>query len=273
MIPLATLQRHAKNIRRDTLVMASRAKAANLGGALSVVEILTALYFAVLRIDPKRPDHEDRDRLLFSKGHCAAAFYATLVARGFAPRAMLDRYYENDTMITTHPTRGCLPGVEISSGSLGHGLPMGAGLSWAGKYDRRPYRVFVVMSDGECDEGSTWEAALVASHHQLDNLVAIIDYNKIQSFGATREVLNLEPFRDKWAAFGWNAREVDGHDLRALVRIFRAIPFQRGRPSIVICHTIKGKGVPALENTLQSHYHTPDDAQLKDALKRLETKA
>jgi len=266
---LAELEAHARNIRRNVLKMVAQVKGAHLGGGLSVVEIMTALYFGILHVDPRAPEKPDRDRLIFSKGHCATALYATLVERGFAPEAALADYYANDKLLGGHPTRNCLPGVEATTGSLGHGLAMGAGLAWAARSEARPYRVFVVLSDGECDEGSTWEAVLAAGHLELANLVAIVDYNKIQGLGRTEEVLDLEPFRAKWTAFRWAARDADGHDLTDLVRILREVPFRSGLPSVVIAHTVKGKGVVALENTLASHYRAPDAQQLSDALERL----
>ncbi|MBI2624446.1 transketolase [Candidatus Parcubacteria bacterium] len=266
---LKTLEHHARNIRRQTLTMTSRVKAAHTGGSLSVADILTVLYFQILRLNPKRPHDPSRDRLLFSKGHAAAALYATLAERGFFSPKMLDGFYRNGTLLTGHPTRNCLPGVEVTSGSLGHGLAMGAGLAWAAKLDRKPYRTFAILSDGECDEGSVWEAILAAGHRRLDNLIAIIDYNKLQSFGTTKEVLDLEPFKAKWAAFRWTVREVDGHDLTALTTLLSRVPFRKGRPSAIIAHTIKGKGVSFYENTLKSHYQPLDEQQLADVLATL----
>ncbi len=264
-----TLKQHARNIRRQTLAMISRVKGAHTGSSLSVVEILAVLYFRILRINPKNPHDSNRDRLLFSKGHAAAALYTTLAERGFFAPRILEGFYGNGTLLTGHPTRDCLPGVEISAGSLGHGLSIGTGLAWAVRQDGKRCRTFVVMSDGECDEGSTWEAALAAGHHHLDNLVAIVDYNKIQSFGTTKAVLDLEPFKAKWAAFQWAVREVDGHDMTALTTLLSHVPFRKGRPSAIIAHTIKGKGVPFYENTLKSHYQPLDEQQLADVLATL----
>lgn len=260
---LEQLKKHASRIRQSMIKTVVKAKGAHLGGGLSSVEILTALYFSVMNIDPVNPKKADRDRLIFSKGHCANALYVTLVERGFAPDSILDDYYADGKLLTGHPTRDCMPGVEVSTGALGHGLSMGAGMAWAAKHDRKPYRVFVVLSDGECDEGSTWEAALSAGHYKLDNLIAVIDYNKIQSLGRTSEVLDLEPFREKWEAFGWTVKEIDGHNFEEFLKTFRDLPFAPARPSVVIAHTVKGKGVPALENTLVSHYTAPSPDMLK----------
>lgn len=268
---LAKLEKHASSIKASALEMVARVKGDHWGGGLSVAEILTALYFAVMKVDPKNPKLPDRDRLIFSKGHCANILYAALVERGFASKEILEQYYAEGTLLTGHPTKDCMPGVEVSTGSLGHGLAMGAGMAWAAKYDRKSYRVFVVMSDGECDEGSTWESILVAGHLKIDNLVAIVDYNKIQSFGTTKEVLDLEPFQQKWQAFNWSVREVDGHSLKELIKVLSAVPFEKGKPSVIIAHTVKGKGVPEYENTLASHYKIPDQEPLLKAARRFKT--
>ena len=252
------LEQHAQNIRRNVIKMAVRAKSAHLGGVLSIVEILTVLYFQILKIDPQAAHDPDRDRLIFSKGHAGLALYAALVERGFAAEEILETFYKDDTMLTAHPTKDCMPGVETTTGSLGHGLPLGTGLAWAAKHDNQPFRTFVLMSDGECDGGSTWESILFAGHHQMDNLIAVVDYNKIQGFGRTAEVLNLEPFVKKWESFNWAVQEVDGHDLAKLQEVLSQVPFQTGKPSVVIAHTIKGKGT-SLEDTLDSHYKIPPE--------------
>lgn len=265
-VEISKLERHAKHIRKNMIGMVSRVKGAHLGGGLSVVEILTTLYFSVLKVDPQNPKKTDRDRLIFSKGHCANALYATLVERGFAPSSALNDYYANGKLLTGHPTRDCLPGVEVSTGSLGHGLPMGVGMAWTARYDGQPHRIFAVLSDGECDEGSTWEAIHSAGHHKLDNLVAVVDYNKIQSLGRTSEILELEPFKAKWEVFNWQVREVNGHSIEELLQVFENLPFAKGHPSVVIAHTIKGKGLPGLEDTLASHYQVPSAQELSQIL-------
>lgn len=249
--------------------MVHRAKASHIGGCLSAADILAVLYGAVLRVDPARPDWEDRDRCILSKGHGAAAFYATLAERGFFPASWLEEFCRDGGRLFGHVTRGHLPGVEVSAGSLGHGLPIGCGMALAAARDGRPSRVFVVLSDGECDEGSTWEAALFAGHHGLDNLVAIVDYNGIQSFGSVKEVLDLDPLADKWRAFRWAVRELDGHDHRSLATALADVPFEPGRPSVVVARTVKGKGVSFMEHELAWHYRSPDDAQLAAALREL----
>ena len=260
----------ARRIRADALRMVHRANASHIGTCLSMADILAALYGAALRVDPARPDWPDRDRLVLSTGHGAAAIYAALAARGFFPAAWLDTYCADGTRLAGHIAHHGVPGVEFSSGSLGHGLSLACGLALAGRRDGRPYRVVAILSDGECDEGSTWEAALFAPHHRLDNLVAIVDYNKIQSFGAVAEVLDLEPLAAKWRAFGWATRELDGHDHDQLLAALAALPFEPGRPSAVVAHTVKGKGVRFMEGRLAWHYRSPDAAQLADALTELE---
>jgi transketolase len=267
---IAFLKETARSIRREILQMVARVKSSHIGGSFSVVDLLTALYFSFLHIDPKQPLLPTRDRLIFSKGHCAAALYAVLAERGFTSKNVLNDYFADGKLLTGHPTKNCLPGVEISTGSLGHGLPIGAGFAYAAKQDSASYRTVVVMSDGECNEGSVWEAALFAAHHKLDNLLAIIDHNKLQGFGRTDEVLSLEPFVEKWKAFGWGVEEVKGHGFAEILISLDRTPFIKGRPSVIIAHTIKGRGVSFMENTLDWHYKYPNGEELARALKELE---
>lgn len=259
----------ARRIRGHVLRMVHRARASHVGSCFSMADLLAVLYGAALRIDPRRPDWPDRDRFVLSKGHGAAAVYATLAECGFFPAEWLDTYCQDGTRLAGHVTHHGVPGVEVSSGSLGHGLSYAAGFALAGKRDGRPYRAVALLSDGECDEGSVWEAALFAPHHRLDNLVAVVDYNKVQSFGTVREVLDLEPLADKWRAFGWAAREIDGHDVGQILDALRGVPFEAGHPSAVIAHTVKGKGVGFMEGRLEWHYRSPDAAQLGQALAEL----
>jgi transketolase len=246
--------------------MVHRVNASHIGGCLSIADLLAVLYGSVLRIDPARPDWPERDRFVQSKGHAAAILYAVLAERGFFPVSMLERYCRDGSELYGHVTNPSLPGVEVSTGSLGHGLPIAAGMALAAKREGRAARVFALLSDGELDEGSTWEAVLFAAHHRLDNLVAIVDYNKIQSFGAVADVLDLDPLAEKWRAFRWGVREIDGHDLDAVAAAFAALPFEAGRPSVVVAHTVKGKGVSFMENDLGWHYKAPDAEQLARAL-------
>ena len=233
-------------------------------------DILAVLYTGVLRVDPERPDWPERDRFILSKGHGGAGLYAVLAECGFFPRAWLDEYCDDGSRLAGHVSHHGVPGVEASTGSLGHGLSLGCGMALAAKRAGRDFRAFVILSDGECDEGSTWEAALFAPHHGLDNLVAVIDYNKIQSLGNVKDVLDLEPLCDKWDAFRWGVREIDGHDHEQLRDALTSVPFEAGRPSMIVAHTIKGKGVSFMEGELAWHYKSPNDEQVAIALAELE---
>ncbi len=258
----------ARHIRLKTLQMICRAKSSHIGSAFSMADLLAVLYGGILRIDPSHPQWPERDRFILSKGHASAALYVALAERGFFPKAWLDEFYQNGSPLAGHATHS-VPGVEVSTGSLGHGLGLACGMALAGKRDGKAYRVFAMLSDGECDEGSTWEAALFAPHHRLDNLIAIVDYNKIQSLGTVKEVLDLEPFRAKWEAFGWRTREIDGHDLEQIEHTLSQVPLEENRPTCVIAHTVKGKGVSFMENKLLWHYRTPDPKEMGQALAEL----
>lgn len=262
----------SREIRIKILEMKFNSQTSHIGSALSCVDILTILYFKILKIDPKNAKSINRDRFILSKGHAASALYATLAKRDFFPEKDLENYCKNGTKLAGHSSRDCLPGVEVSTGSLGHGLPIGAGMALAGKKDGKKYRVFVLMSDGECDEGSNWEAALFASHHKIDNLVAIIDYNKLQAFGKTNEVLNLEPLKDKWTAFGWSVAEVNGHNFSEMEKALTRIPFESHKPSLLIAHTIKGKGVSFMEGKIEWHYKSSNEQEYNSAIKELNKK-
>ena len=239
----------AQRIRLHAIRMICKAKSSHLGGNFSMAEIMAVLYKRVLNVSPETADDPLRDRLVLSKGHAAAGYYAVLAECGFFPIEWLDSFYTDGARLAGHATRG-VPGIEVSSGALGHGLSIAAGMALAAKRDEALWRVFAVLSDGECDEGSTWEAAMLAAHHRLDNLVAVVDYNKIQALGHTREVLNLEPFADKWRAFGWAVREVDGHSCSELEAVLTSVPLDVGKPTCVIAHTVKGKGVTFMEDSL-----------------------
>jgi transketolase len=263
----------ARRVRRDVVRMVHRAHASHAGTCLSIADILAVLYEGVLRVDPTDPGDPERDRFVLSKGHGGAALYAVLAERGFLPHAWLDEYCADGARLAGHATHHGVPGVEVSTGSLGHGLPLACGMALSAKRTGRGYRTVALLSDGECDEGSTWEAVLFAPQHRLDNLVAIVDYNGIQSFGAVADVLDLAPLAEKWRAFRWSVREVDGHDHAALAATFAAVPFEAGRPSAVIARTVKGKGVSFMENQLAWHYRSPSDAELAVALAELEEPA
>lgn len=255
----------AKRIRLDSLRMTSVANASHIGSCLSIADILAVLYSGVLRIDPINPEWPERDRFIMSKGHAAAACFAVLAEKGFFDKKLLDTYCHDGSILGGHVTRG-VPGVEISTGSLGHGLSIGGGMALWAKRLEKSYRTFVVLSDGECDEGSTWEAALFASHHKLDNLTVIIDYNKIQSFGFVKEVLDLEPLVAKWESFGWKVTEIDGHNIREIRGALSQVPFERTIPSCLVAHTVKGKGVSFMENNLAWHYKSANREQLDQAV-------
>lgn len=259
----------AKKVRLHALHMIHRAKSSHLGSAYSMADLLAVLYGRILRIDPEKPDAADRDRFILSKGHACAALYAVLAERGFFPKEWLQGFYQDGARLAGHATHVGVPGVEVSTGSLGHGLPIACGMALAGKRDRQSHRVFTLLSDGECDEGSTWEAVLFAPHHQLDNLIAIVDYNQIQSLGTVKEVLDLEPFAAKWKAFGWAVREIDGHDCAQIERVLSNLPVEPGKPTCVVAHTVKGKGVSFMENKLLWHYRAPDGDEMARALAEL----
>lgn len=248
--------------------MIHRSGSSHIGSCFSVADLLAVLYGRVLNIDSHRPFWPARDRFILSKGHACGALYAALAAKGFFPREWLDDFYQDGSRLPGHATH-TVPGVEVSTGSLGHGLSIACGMAIAAKQDSLPFRVFALLSDGECDEGSVWEAVLFGGHHHLDNLVAIVDYNKIQSLGSTRDVLNLAPLAEKWHACRWAVREIDGHNLEEIEGVLSDVPFHRGAPSCVIAHTTKGKGVTFMENSLLWHYRSPDDGEFAQALAEL----
>lgn len=261
----------ARQIRRHSLEMVAKAKASHVAGALSMADLLAVLYVDVLRVNPEEPKWEFRDRFILSKGHSTAGLYAALALRGFIRLEELDTYGIDGSRLMAHVSHK-VPGVEFSTGSLGHGLPFGAGRALAAKRLKRDWRTFVMLSDGELDEGSNWEAILFAPQHRLDNLVAIIDYNKIQSLGSVAEVMELHPLADKFRAFRWAVREVNGHDHAEIREALSTAPWAEGRPSVVIAHTVKGKGVDFMEDKLQWHYSSPKPDQLVSALAQLEAK-
>ncbi len=236
-----------------------------------MADILAVLYSDVLKIFPDEPYHPDRDRFILSKGHCCAGVYSALALRGFIPIEELQSYGRDGSRLMTHISHK-VPGVEFSTGSLGHGLPFALGKALAARNKGMSWRTFALLSDGELDEGSNWESILLAPQHQLENLVLIIDYNKIQSLGAVADVIDLEPLRTKFEAFRWAVMEVDGHNHKALKSAFSSLPFASGRPSCVIAHTTKGKGVDFMENKLEWHYRSPSIEVLERAIIQLESK-
>ncbi|HYT23444.1 MAG TPA: transketolase [Candidatus Polarisedimenticolia bacterium] len=263
------LEGFSRRIRLRTLRLIHRAKSSHVGSAFSMADLLAILYAKILRVDPAHPDWPERDRFILSKGHACAPLYVTLAERGFFPREWLDDFYGDGSRLPGHVTHTGIPGVEVSTGSLGHGLPIACGMALTGKRDGRKYRVFAMLSDGECDEGSTWEAVLFAGHHRLDNLIAIVDYNKIQSLGTVKEVLDLEPLAEKWRAFGWGVREINGHDVAQIEETLTTVPVETNKPTCVVAHTVKGKGVSFMENNLLWHYRAPDQEEMAKALAEL----
>ncbi len=250
--------------------MVHRVNASHIGGGLSMADVLAVLYAEVLRLRPDQLDWPERDRFVLSKGHCCAVLYAALAWRGFFPPEELAAFGCDGSRLMTHVSHK-VPGVEFSTGSLGHGLGFGCGKALAAKRRGQPWRVFVMLSDGELDEGSNWEAILFAPQHRLDNLVAIVDYNKIQSLGGVSEVLELAPLADKFRAFRWAVREIDGHNHAEIRAALQALPWEPGRPNCLIAHTVKGKGVSFMEGQLPWHYKSPNAEQLAQALQEIGT--
>lgn len=263
--PATALDQRSLALRRMIVTTLAAGDRGHLGAAFSLVEILRVLYDTVLRYNAADISWQERDRLILSKGHGCLALYVLLAEKGFFAEKELATFCQFDSLLGGHPET-VVPGIEASTGSLGHGLAIGVGMAVAACGEDRPNRVFVILGDGECDEGSVWEAAMIASKHRLDNLMAIVDYNKHQSHGSTSEVQELEPFADKWRSFGFAVKEVDGHAVADLEKAFAAAPFAERKPSVLICHTVKGKGVPFTENNLSWHHKSGFGAEEIDRL-------
>ena len=259
----------ARQMRISALRMVHRAKASHIASALSIVDMVAVLYAQVMRLEPADPHAPGRDRFILSKGHACVAVYAALAEAGFFSKAELQSYGQDHAALMNHISHK-VAGVEFSTGSLGHGLPFGTGKALAAKRLQADWKTYVLLSDGELGEGSNWEAFLFAAHHRLDNLVALIDYNKLQSLTTVDATLRIEPLAAKLAAFGWSVREVDGHDHTALTAALASAPWHSGQPSVLIAHTTKGKGVHFMENKVEWHYRSPNDAQLAEALAALQ---
>lgn len=264
------LEAIAKRIRRHIILMIGKAGSGHPGGSLSAVEIVTTLYFKVMRHKPQDPQWSDRDRFILSKGHAAPLLYAILAECGYFPVDELSTLRQLDSRLQGHTDRTVTPGVEMSAGALGQGLSFGIGVALAGRLNAQQYRVYVLLGDGECDEGQVWEAAMAAAHFRVDNLVAIVDNNGQQIDGWNYEVMNLEPFNKKWQTFGWRVIEVDGHDFTQLIDAFAQAKLVKGRPTVIIAHTTKGKGVSFMENNPDFHGKAPNAAEMEIALKELE---
>jgi transketolase len=256
----------ANEIRKHILFMNSRSNASHSGTALSVVDILVVLYFKVLNVDSSNPKKKDRDKFILSKGHGSVALYVTLAERGFFDKFLLDKFYLDGGILPGHLDKDSVPGIEVSSGSLGHGLSIGEGMAIANRINKVESRVYVVCGDGELNEGSMWEAIMFAGHLKLSNLILIVDYNKLQGYGKTNEVINLEPLSQKFEAFNWDTIEIDGHNY---IEIENALKKNTLRPKVIIAHTVKGKGVSYMENEFVWHYKSPNKEQLKQGLDEL----
>ena len=254
-----TSEQLAWKIRRHGIEMTHLSGGSHIGSVLSVADILAVMYNDVLNVYPDKPNNPERDRVILSKGHAGAAIYAALAEKGFFPVEELKTHYQNGSRLSGHVSHKGVPGVDFSTGSLGHGLSVGAGMAMAAKTDSNNYRVYVILGDGECDEGSVWEAALVANHYQLDNLVAVIDHNKMQSLDFCENTIKLNPFADKWRSFGWNVIDIDGHKHEELKKAFNEAKNVKGKPTVIIANTVKGKGVSFMENDILWHYRFPHD--------------
>ncbi len=267
------LKNIAKEIRKKIFLMIYKAGGGHITPSFSVVEILTVLYFRILHFDKHDLRGADRDRFILSKGHASAALYATLAQAGIINKELLETFCQADGKLGGHPDLDAVPGVEATTGALGHGFPFSIGIALNGKMDKKTYRVFTVLGDGECQEGSVWEAAQFAAHHKLDNLTAIIDYNKLQAMGKISDILAIEPLVKKWESFNWSVREVDGHDIHALTVVLSRLPFKSGKPNLVIAHTVKGKGISFMENVPIWHYRLPNEKEMEICRRELEIEA
>lgn len=266
---LNALREKTRRIRCDVLWMAHLSNTGHIGGSLSCADIVAVLYFGIMKLRPEDPLWPDRDRFIMSKGHTCSALYSALAEKGFFPREELLTYRQIGSRLQGHPDMAKLPGVEMTAGSLGHGLSAGLGMALAGKLDKRDYRVFVLIGDGEIQEGLNWEAALAAPNFQLDNLIAILDNNGHQSGGSVEDIMPLGDMADKWRSFGWDVLEIDGHDIPSLVEAFGQAPRKPGVPTFVLCNTVKGKGVSFMENDNLWHGKAPDREQLERALEEI----
>lgn len=264
---LKQLNQLACKLRRKTLDIICKTKSPHIGPSLSIVEILTALYFNFLRVSAENTLDPNRDRFILSKGHACATLYVVLAEKGFIPEEELDGFSKNDGTLEQHPNFDLNKGIEVSTGSLGHGLSVGVGMALAAKVDRKTFRTCVLLSDGELNEGSIWEAIMFAAHHRLNNLIAFVDRNRMQALGHTKDIIDLDPLARKWESFGWKAQEIDGHSISAILESLNNLSTQQ--PNVLILNTIKGKGVSFMENELLWHYRCPDEAEYMKAVEEL----
>jgi transketolase len=266
---ISELEGIARKLRRHVIDMISTAGSGHPGGSLSAADIVTALYFDIMKHDPADPHWPDRDRFILSKGHAAPVLYAALAECGYFPLDWLTTLRKTGTCLQGHTDSLLTPGVDVSAGSLGQGLSIGIGMALAARLDNREYRTYVLLGDGECDEGQVWEAAMFAPNYKLDNLTAIVDFNTLQLDGFTRDIMNLEPFTAKWAAFKWEVIEINGHDMQQLIDAMRQAATVKGKPTVIVAHTIKGKGVSFMENNVDFHGKAPDKSETEIALREL----
>jgi transketolase len=269
-LPVDELEKIARKIRRHIIIMTGNAGSGHPGGSLSAADIVTALYFNIMRHDPENPAWPDRDRFILSKGHAAPLLYAALAESGYFPLETLPTLRKLGSSLQGHADSNVTPGVEMTAGSLGQGLSFSVGVALAGRLNSQDYRVYVMLGDGECDEGQVWEAAMAGAHFRVDNLTAIVDNNGLQIDGWNRDVMNIEPLNDKWKSFGWHVIEVDGHNIPRLLDAFKEAQSVKGKPSVIIAHTVKGKGVSFMENNVDFHGKAPNAEQVELALKELE---
>jgi transketolase len=269
MDDLSQSRRIAAEIRAKLVELSNKSGAPHLGSCLSCVDVLVAAYWHFLQIDPAKADDPDRDRFILSKGHAAPALYIALAKRGFFPQSLLETFGQDGGVLAEQPSPCCVPGVEAATGSLGHGLNMGLGMALAGRIQKRKFRVLALCSDGELNEGTVWEAAMYAAARKVENLTVVVDFNKWQACDRSREVMALDPLRDKWQAFGWRAFEVDGHDIGALVGLLNQPTIGTGQPTAIIAHTVKGKGVSFMEDDNNWHYRIPNAEEVKVAQREL----
>ncbi|MCL5986811.1 MAG: cupin domain-containing protein [Actinobacteria bacterium] len=268
---LEKLGKKAKEIRRGVIKLFGKACGGHFGGSLSAVEIITTLYYGILRIKPEDPAWQDRDRFVLSKGHASPTLYMALADRGYFPCEVLNGFEELNNPLTMHPNMKKCRGIDISTGSMGHGLSIAAGMALAGKMDKKDYRVFVLLGDGELQEGSVWEAAMFASHNKLDNLIAVVDRNRLSVDGFVENIVSIEPLAERWRSFGWSVREADGHSVSQLYAMLTDIPFMSNKPGLLIAHTVKGKGIPFMENRREYHRADITPEQLSTALAAIES--
>lgn len=268
MIDIKRLERKAAEIRMSVIDMVYEAGTGHTGSSLSNTDILTVLYYEVMKNDPANPNWEERDRYIQSKGHAVESYWAVLADKGYFPKEELKTFSKFNTRLIGHPNNK-VPGVEMNTGALGHGLSISVGMALAAKMDHKDYRVFTLMGDGELAEGSVWEAAMAASQYKLDNLVGIVDRNRLQITGSTDDVMSNEPLDKKWESFGWDVIEVDGNDIAELVQVFHSIPKTEGKPTIILANTIKGKGISFAENEAGWHHHVPSQEEYELAMKEL----